>query len=183
MKYVIFKEQGPVQFFRIMALRDIPRHGIKAGDVGGTVDGYHNLSQSGDCWIKETAIVLGHSKVSGNAIVSGHSSVLRNVTISGNAVVTGYAFVRGESVIKDNAIIDGRASIEGKSVVCDNATVKDSATVRDSVVGGDAKVFGDAELYGTVTKIGHHYGTRNDSYFQELIKESPVYKAMNGSNE
>ena len=52
---------------RIIALRDIPRYNVKAGDLGGWVESEHNLSQDGDYWVGGNARVDCHARVFGNA--------------------------------------------------------------------------------------------------------------------
>ena len=59
---------------RIRALRDIPRFGVKAGELGGFVEGENNLSQDGDAWVSGDAKVFGDACVYGNACVSGSAS-------------------------------------------------------------------------------------------------------------
>lgn len=79
-KYDITSEtrlSGPVTLHRITALRDIPRHGVKAGDLGGWIESERNLSQSDDAWISGDASVWGNASVSGDARVSGDASVWR----------------------------------------------------------------------------------------------------------
>ena len=56
---------------RIRALRDLPRFGVKAGELGGFVEVENNLSQDGDAWVFGNANVYGYAEVSGNANVSG----------------------------------------------------------------------------------------------------------------
>lgn len=66
-KYDITSEtrlSGPVPLHRITALRDIPRHGVKAGDLGGWIESERNLSQSDDAWISGNARVWGDARVS-----------------------------------------------------------------------------------------------------------------------
>lgn len=58
-----------VTLYRIEALRNFGS--IKAGDKGGFVQSYHNLSQEGDCWIHGEAKVFGNAKVYENAQVFG----------------------------------------------------------------------------------------------------------------
>ena len=43
--------------YRIRALRDLPWHGVTAGDLGGYVEGVDNLS--GDAWVSGDAMVSG----------------------------------------------------------------------------------------------------------------------------
>ena len=63
-KYEFINET--VEFFgtnlyRIRALIDIPKAGVKAGDLGGFLQSEKNLSVSGNAW------VYGDARVSGNA--------------------------------------------------------------------------------------------------------------------
>ena len=74
------------KLFRIKALIDIERYGVKACYLGGWVEKEDNLSQTGDAWVSGNAQVSGNVKVSGNAKVSGDAKV------SGNA---DYATIKG----------------------------------------------------------------------------------------
>ena len=49
--------------YRIRALRDIPRWGGKAGDLGGYVESEENLDQHGLCWVRDDALVWGNARV------------------------------------------------------------------------------------------------------------------------
>jgi len=66
---------------RIRALVDIPRAGVRVGDLGGWVESESCLAHSGNAW------------VSGNARVSGNAEVFGNARVSGNARVFGDARV------------------------------------------------------------------------------------------
>lgn len=71
MKYILSaskKIQGKV-LRRIIATRDICKHGVVEGDLGGWVEGEHNLSQEGDCWIDFDGIVTGKTKITGDTLV------------------------------------------------------------------------------------------------------------------
>ena len=82
---------GGTVLHRIRALRDIPRFGVKAGELGGFVEGENNLSQDGDAWVSGDAEVsgdawvFGKAKVYGNAWVSGDAEIYGNANVSGNA--------------------------------------------------------------------------------------------------
>lgn len=78
-KYALYGT-GEDGLHRIRALRDIPRHGVRAGDLGGLVEGEHNLSQDGDCWITYTSQVCQTAKVSGNKIICG-GMIIDNSTV------------------------------------------------------------------------------------------------------
>ena len=55
---------------RIRALVDIPRAGVRAGDLGGWVESESCLAHSGNAW------VFGNAEVSGNARVVDLDSIL-----------------------------------------------------------------------------------------------------------
>lgn len=46
-KYELTESYGT--FWRIRALRYIPRYGVRPGDLGGWIESEENLSQDGDC--------------------------------------------------------------------------------------------------------------------------------------
>lgn len=84
-KYELTKETKTLAddtvLHRIRALRDIPRHGVKAGDLGGFVEAENNLSQDGnarvhgDAWVDGKARVYGYAEVYGDAEVCGDAKV------------------------------------------------------------------------------------------------------------
>ena len=88
-----------VTLYRIRALIDIPRHGVKAGDMGGWVEREDNLSHEGDAWVGGDALVLEEARIVENALikmsarVSGSAFILGNVCISGTARLSGFAIV------------------------------------------------------------------------------------------
>ncbi len=131
-KYRII-EDGPEKG-RIVAVRAIERHGIREGELGGSVTSYACLSQEGDCWVGENATVQSDARISGNALISGTS------TVSGSAVVTDDAMVTGDTYVSDNVVIKDRAWVGNKNG--GRTCCKQSAMV-----------LGDAEVFG-----GHHTG-------------------------
>lgn len=66
---------------RIRALRDIPTAWVQAGDLGGWVEGEHNLGHDGNAWVSGMAQVHGMAQVAGSAQVHGMARV------SGSAIV------------------------------------------------------------------------------------------------
>lgn len=52
---------------RICATRDIPAHGVKAGDLGGYIEKRSNLSEESDAWVCENARVFSDAQVCENA--------------------------------------------------------------------------------------------------------------------
>ena len=89
---------GPgVTLYRIRALIDIPRHGVKAGDIGGWVESTCHLSPEGDAWIGDHACVYGKARVSGHALVSGEARVFGHAHVSGRAFVLGNVRISGSA--------------------------------------------------------------------------------------
>src|SRR5574344_932328 len=92
--------------YMIVALTDFGD--IHAGMTGGYVSGEHNLSQEGDCWIRNCAVVTDDCIVSGDAQVrdharlTGHVVVDDHAVIGGNVNLAGYMKIYGNAVIKDD---------------------------------------------------------------------------------
>lgn len=127
-----------VTLYRIEALRDFGL--IKAGDKGGFVQSYHNLSQEGNCWIK------GEAKVFGNA------KVYKNAQVFGRAEVCGYASVKGDAFVFGRAEVYGWAKVFGKAQVFGDAKVYGNAFVH-----GDAEVYDKAEVFGVASVYGNAF--------------------------
>lgn len=87
--------------YRIRALREIARYGIKAGELGGYIEREENLSQHGDCWVYGDAVVNGNAWVSDNAVVT------ENAAVSGDAWIYGNSVVRGNARISDHIQLSG----------------------------------------------------------------------------
>ena len=137
--------------YRIEALRDFGS--IKAGDKGGFVQSYHNLSQEGDCWIHGEAKVFGNAKVYENAKVFGSAKVYGSASVKGNA------FVFGSAKVYDWAKVYGKAQVFGDAKVYGNAFVHGDAGVYDKAeVFGVASVYGNAFVKGdAIIKTGRDY--------------------------
>ena len=164
MKYEILASEGSANAspFRIRALRDIPCHDVCKGSLGGFVEGEHNLSQEGDCWISGNASVLDTASVQGDALVSGDAMVLESAQVSGTSIVSGNASVYGYAQILDNATVYDNARVEG-----------------DAVIFESAKIFGDAEVYGNA----HVFGDAEVSDSALVYEEARVYGTSKISGE
>ena len=75
--------------YRICALRDFGN--VHAGDVGGYIECEHNLSQDGNAWVYDNALVCGNALVYGNAWVYDNARVCGDALVCGNAGVCGDA--------------------------------------------------------------------------------------------
>lgn len=109
--------------FRIVAAYDLELNDgtlIKKGRVGGLVDGEHNLSQEGRCWIHREAVVRGNAVVKDDAIVKDEAIICGDAVVGGSAVVQNECQVSGKATITDNATIRGRVWVQGEAYLSGN---------------------------------------------------------------
>ena len=124
---------------RVRALRNFGM--VKAGDLGGWIEGEDNLSHDGYAW------VYGEAQVEGNACVTGGARVGDNARVSGEALVTGNALVSDAAWVYGWSQVTGNAYVGGDARVGGNARVTGSACVTgDARVGGNARVTGSADF-------------------------------------
>lgn len=134
-KYIILQNDSIQHegrtLYRIKALRSFKW--VSAGDLGGYIEGEHNLSQIGTCWVFDDA------KIFDKAIVRDEAE------ITNEAQVFGEAIVEERSIVADQAKVYGYATIDGQARIYEHASVKDNGIVR-----GYANLSG----YATVSKYG-----------------------------
>jgi hypothetical protein len=142
------------QAYRVVALYGF-RHNVRKGSKGGYIESERNLSQTGDAWVYDNAVV------SGNALVTDNASVMNNAHVSGNARITGHAQIRHSSTVTDNAQVtdnamttmnghvSGNAKILGNADITEGGHVSGNAEVGDIRSVIDKEVSGDMKLYGT----------------------------------
>ena len=85
-KYEFTREEKVIDnhtLHRIRAMRDFGA--VKAGDLGGWIEGADNLSHDGYAW------VYGNALVEGNAFVEGNARVICNARVTGDARIKGNA--------------------------------------------------------------------------------------------
>ena len=169
MKYELTGETRNYEYVRtlhrIRALRDIPRHGVKAGDLGGWVAPGSTLSQSGDAWIDSDAWIGGNARISGNAWIGGNARISGNVQISGNARIFGNAWVY------DNARVGGDALIYGDTLIYGNSRVGDARIYGNARVDGDAWIGGDARIDNNACFLTATIFTSQDLYATAFRQE------------
>ncbi len=114
-KYIILKDEKIEDNFdwlyRIQAIKDFGD--VKAGDKGGWVSGYHNLSQEGNCWIYDDACACDDSHVSDNAKLKDYACINENVDILGNAIIEKNSRLCGSISVEDNALLTDDTIVEG----------------------------------------------------------------------
>lgn len=131
-KYEITSESTNINgrpLYRIKALRNIPRHKVKVGDLGGWIESYYNLDQKGDCWVADDAkvyddaIVCDNALVYDNANIYGYAEVFDNANVYGDANVADNARVYNNAEVCGRAIVAGQANVFGNAEICGNAKV------------------------------------------------------------
>lgn len=136
MKYELTLESKVVDnitLYRIRALKDFST--IKKGDLGGWVEKEGNLSQEGDCWVYDNAMVYGDARVSGDARVFSNTQVYGNAWVSGDARVYDNAQIYEGARVYGDAWISGNARVYGSAHVCGKASIS-----------GTARVYGDVTI-------------------------------------
>lgn len=183
-KYELLKDQavvvGGVTLYRIRALRDIPRHNVKAGDLGGFIVDYKNLSQTGDAWVADCARVFGSAHVSGNVVVRDTAQVSGKARVMENALIGGTTLISGDAVVSGNVMADGRVYIGDRACCFGSVRI-----IGNAYIGGNAQVFGDAFIRGDAHIISQHDwvyishvpGTR---YRGCAVYELTAYRDMQG---
>jgi carbonic anhydrase/acetyltransferase-like protein (isoleucine patch superfamily) len=131
------------KLYRIKALKTVGMFSdVSKGDIGGYVEGYHNLSNEGNCWIfhdakvyenarvKDNAIIGGSAEIFGNAVVKDYSAVGDNARVFGNASICGFSRVISNTVVFGNAVVTGNSDIFGNSnSIYGNALLKGKASI------------------------------------------------------
>ncbi len=94
--------------YRIRALKDftcIDGIEVHKGDLGGYVQGEHNLSQEGLSWVRDYGEAFNGGKVLENALVFEHGKVYGNGIARNNAIVGDGGEVRDNATVGKDAYI------------------------------------------------------------------------------
>lgn len=101
---------------------------VIAGQVGGVVDGEHNLSQYGLSWISYNSSVTGDAMVFDDAnllgschlidqsLAYGQSTLFGNVLMQADSRAFGSCRLRGATVVPGNAWVFGEAVVENTTL-------------------------------------------------------------------
>lgn len=143
----------------IVALIDIPQHDVKAGDTGGRVDSYQNLSQDGTSWIGKHACVLDNASVTGNAYVTDTSILLGNVWVGDSACVYGRSVLMGDVEVDHSARVNScvlqgdvvlrRMAVAEFSQMRGNVTLTDRVKVNGAFMQGHLVMRDTVQVHGT----------------------------------
>ena len=153
MKYKLTGESKThegVTLHRIRAVRNVG-DSVKTGDIGGWIEGEHNLSQRADsAWIYNEAIVYGAALVCDSAVVSGSAYIYGSALVYESAEVSGQAWVFGSARIYGSAWVYGSALIFDEAHVCDSARVYGEAQIYGLArIRGSSRVYEGAQVHGS----------------------------------
>lgn len=157
---------------QIRALKDFGD--VKAGDLGGWIESEENLSQSGNCWVSENAMVYNHAQVRDNAILRGNAIacdraqvtenaklfdktwIADDARISGQAELHDFAYAKDDAILSDFALACGRASVSGEAQALNHAKIDGTASIADyAVVKDNACIEGNALVIDQATVSGN----------------------------
>lgn len=104
------------------------------GLVGGWIESAANLSQSGDCFVYDSAKVYGEARIVRNAAIRDTARVYDTAKVGGYAEVFGSARIYGDAYVYSKAKVSGHAQIYGNAFVGSDAVIDAKSYV--SVNGG-----------------------------------------------
>lgn len=137
MKYKLLENESKqiddITVYRIQVLCDMDGMGMKAGDKGGWLECYDNLSQEGECMVCDEAAVYDEAVVLDNAKVADNAKIFNGAVIRDNALVCGNAQVYSDAVIK------------GLIAMYDNVQVYDR-----TIISGIGEIGGDVIIHGVI---------------------------------
>lgn len=127
---------------------------VYEGSLGGYVEHEYNLSQDGNCWIYD------------NAVVADNATISENATIHDNVIVTEDASIYGSAKLYNDVIITGKAKIFENARLYDNTYVTSEASIYGSAkISGRSCVSGNAKIYGHVDIEGFTRINENATIF------------------
>lgn len=164
--------------YRIQALRDIPEHDVKAGDLGGIVIGSGNLSQKDSCWIAYGAKVLGRVRIKDEAYIGDFAKVI-NYSRKREILISEKAQVRGRALVMSRKDSENYSLISGVTIIADEAKVIDTRSLSNGILvygkallDGCDRISGVTEIYGNaVIKKGVSIGS-SEIYGNAVIENN-----------
>ena len=173
------------KLYHIRALKDFGD--VKAGEIGGYVQGEKNLSQEGNAWVYDDARVSGNAEVCGDARVFGNAWVSGNAWVYDDARVSGNAEVCGDAWVFGDAWVSGDAWVESNNDLClfnyfgsSNRTTTAFKT-RDGNIGVRCGCF-QGTLQQFREKVKETHGT-NDYAVEYLMIADLIEHKLSGRNK
>lgn len=183
-------KQGTFEkYYRIQALRNIPRHNVKVGDIGGFVSSKKILSHEGSCWIGDDATAYGNVRIEQDAYIGNNVSMAAfhsgTIIIKGQAQVLDYAiihaYITGLTTIMDDVVISEHADIHEASKIVGNSLIKGHSLVKtrasltgDSIVTDNAVIGINAVIHNT-TVTGYSEIGANQSFSDKTFSDNGIF--------
>ena len=147
-KYILTDETRKIEdriLHRIKAVKDF--NGVHEGDLGGWVESEDNLSQLGNCWVYDNALVMNEARIFDDATIRDKAAIYRQAIVCGNASVSGKANVCGHAIVCGEALVTDDAMVTDRSKVSENAFIHQKAWICDYAwICGDANVCHNATI-------------------------------------
>lgn len=180
------KMYGKYKLTRIRALRNISRHGVVAGDLGGYIESSSNLSAYDDCWVGGDAMVFSGGNVNNNALVTDKSIVSYGGVVRGNAKIFGSSTVTQGATAQDNAQMFDTARLSMDSSLRDDAIIGGNIHIMKSSIFKNAKLNGkiivtEALIAFSEGSIEHSGNTALRLTECEMFRVPPVEKQFNST--
>ena len=157
-KYELIEESKTIfkgrEVFRVKALKDFSD--IKAGDIGGWVCSYNNLSQECDCWIYDDAKCLDDAKVYDNAKMFDNAIMYDNSKMFNKAKMFDNSIMCNNSVMYNNTRMLDNAIIYDNSIMYDNSRIAGNARMYDNAkMYGNSIMYDNSRMYDTSKTVGN----------------------------
>jgi len=109
--------EAPNGFFEIEAIKTFTTMFgtvIEKGTKGGYVQGPHNLSQKGLCWIDANSMVINNARVEDDALILGVCHLTDDVVVRNKAFLNSLESIL---ILKNNVIVSDESKIIGYVIV------------------------------------------------------------------
>ncbi len=153
--------------YRVAALVDIPRHGVKAGDLGGYVESEKSLSHYGDAWVGGDARVFKNARVKDNALVTDSAELKQKAKALENTVVSGTSELSQWSVAAGNAQVVGASKMSWHSRADGDARLESASLLMKTHMTGNTVMSGEAPL-----------SEADKQDMKKRMAEDPVYRRI-----
>lgn len=127
------------KLYRIEALKDFDD--VKKGDLGGYIEGEHNLSHLYTCWLYDYSMAYDNARVSMDAKLYNEVKAYNNCKIQGNSKIRDYCNIGENARITDNSQLGDYCIVQGNSLVHGNSIIEG-----DTIIDDWAEITGDAIL-------------------------------------
>lgn len=159
--------------YRIRALKDIPKQGVKKGDLGGWVEHERNLSPKATSWIFLEAKVCGYSVVQNGASVTHQAKVYGASIISDRCRVSHNAIIDDSTLRDDVLVLDDsmvtRSMLDGKISI-----LYDSKVDASSIFGHDVTLQGKTQISSSRLFVSSFTAERNSVISKTSIGSKEV---------